>query len=170
MINITKKTVDYNINYNPNFKGKVDYSEIYKEMEKLSLRREQKIIPKLTIKDKLLNITKFRAKDRFSANKTTLEDKFTHRRKSPIRKKLKRWIHSETGEVIRSFISAVTAALTLCCSSIYLSLQLYRCCDNDKEDLEQNLVTKSDSLESLLKDKAISFDEYRNQINDAIEE
>ena len=42
--------------YKPSFKSKNDYSQIYKEMEKITLRRDEKIIPKIEIIP-ALNIT-----------------------------------------------------------------------------------------------------------------
>ena len=35
--------------YKPSFKSKNDYSQIYKEMEKITLRRDEKIIPKISL-------------------------------------------------------------------------------------------------------------------------
>ena len=42
--------------HSPNFKSKNDYSQIYKEMEKITLRRDEKIIPKFSQGENFLRI------------------------------------------------------------------------------------------------------------------
>ena len=50
------QTTSYNKNSNIHFKSKTNYEKIYKEMEKITVKKEEKILRKTNIKDNLLDI------------------------------------------------------------------------------------------------------------------
>ncbi len=165
MINITPTS-----HYSTNFKAKTDYSKIYKEMEKISVRRDEKIIPKVKIKDK------------FTDRKAIWEDRI-----DDLKDKWHNKWETFHFNVMRHFLLPlyVSTSVTLLGVAGYMLIKpllngekIVRIVNNDTninsqsspQNLEKNLTATADSLETLLNDSTISFEEYRKQMNDAIEE
>lgn len=164
MINITPTS-----HYSTNFKAKTDYSKIYKEMEKISVRRDEKIIPKVKIKDK------------FTDRKAIWEDRI-----DDLKDKWHNKWETFHFNVMRHFLLPLyVSTSTLLGVAGYMLIKpllngekIVRIVNNDTninsqsspQNLEKNLTATADSLETLLNDSTISFEEYRKQMNDAIEE
>lgn len=169
MINITP-TANY---YNTNFKARTDYGKIYKEMEKISLRQEEKIIPKVKIRD------------RFADKKDAWNDRMED---------VKDWWHDKWSNFKFNFMLHVFLPMLVSIGAIsigglgYLTILAFKDIQypdepfitavekNDvsnnkqKPDFEQKVIATADSLKALLNDSTISFDEYRQKMNEAIEE
>ena len=56
---LTINSINNENRYNPRFSAKTDYSTIYKEMEKISLKQEEKILPKVNKSVKIFSKFKF---------------------------------------------------------------------------------------------------------------
>lgn len=105
MINIAQQPINYSTNFSPSFKAKTDYAKIYEEMEKITLRRDEKIIPKLSIKD------------RFLTKKTTQGNGFVHKAHA-IKDKLKSWLDTDIAVILERFLlsdAANTLGIMLAC-------------------------------------------------------
>lgn len=64
-------TSNYSTHYQTNFKGKTDYSKIYKEMESITLNKDERIVPKTVAKTGLIASAMASIASIFTPNKNT---------------------------------------------------------------------------------------------------
>ncbi len=142
---------------NINFKSQKDYSKIYKEMEKIFVTQEEKIIPK---QNKIKNV--------FPQKNFNISSNMT----SPF-KRLKNFF-----EVYKPVI--LVSGLTLAAIITYLipsadkksqhnsnNIELI---DNSNKELESIIFEKADLLENMYKKGSISFNDYKSQMQNLINE
>ena len=150
MLNINQANTSTGIN----FKSQRDFSQLYKEMEKITLTREEKIIPKeTTVIGKEVNssikkvVQKINAGSKFVKN--IVSDGFS-------------WlymffINKEMFKVLSPFYALAAAAITV---AIIGNKQ-----DKNSEVKVDNTAIehKTDSLMNLYQNKTISFEEFQKK-------
>lgn len=138
---------------NINFKSQKDFSKIYKEMEKITLTQEEKIIPK---QNKIKNV--------FPKKKFNISSKITN-----CFKNLKEFFEVYKPVI---FVSGLTLAAIITClipSADKKSQQNsnnIELVNNSNKELESIAFEKADLLENMYKNGSISFSEYRAQMQD----
>lgn len=156
MINITPTT-----SYNTNFKAKTDFSKIYREMEKISIQKEEKIIPKVKVSEKFSN--------RINV--------LGHKLKSVLSSAME----SEIGDIVIALFT-LSGAIGLFGLMAYMFKTISGTPESRFEEyakikasynqkiIEQQAYAKADLLLTLLNEGKISYDEYCEQINKIMEE
>lgn len=156
MINITPTT-----SYNTNFKAKTDFSKIYREMEKISIQKEEKIIPKVKVSEKFSN--------RINV--------LGHKLKSVLSSAME----GEIGDIVIALF-ILSGAIGLFGLMAYMFKTISGTPESRLEEyakikasynqkiIEQQAYAKADLLLTLLNEGKISYDEYCEQINKIMEE
>ncbi len=140
---------------NINFKSQKDFSKIYKEMGKIFVTQEEKIIPK---QNKIKNV--------FPQKKFNISSKITN-----CFENLKEFFEVYKPVI---FVSGLTLAAIITClipSADKKSQQNsnnIELVNNSNKELESIAFEKADLLEDAYKKGAISFSEYRAQMQDII--
>ena len=145
-------------NYNKsniNFKSQKDYSKIYKEMEKIFVTQEEKIIPK---QNKIKNV--------FPQKNFNISSNMT----SPF-KRLKNFFEVYKPVIL---VSGLTLAAIITClipsadkKSQHNSNNI-ELIDNSNKELESIAFEKADLLENMYKKGSISFNDYKSQMQNVI--
>ena len=154
-----------NHNTNINFKSQRDFSQIYKEMEKITLTHEEKIKPKKSFK---LIKEKFFKRTKAAPKRQTPEE---------IRKKRDRIfftcffgyiivVVAVLGAVINYYYKSKKDNIEPECTSMPQGLDINT---NDIQNLETDAFYKADSLENLYKKGSISFADYKHGMQKVID-
>ena len=132
-------------NYNKssiNFKSQKDFSKIYKEMEKIAVKQEEKIKPKIRIGNRFAVL------------------------KNNIKQGLKSKIDSikQDLEGVIDFIKFIMWPMIIGALIAILGKYAESSPVNDTKS-DKDLVNKTDSLYNLYKNKAITFDKFQEELN-----
>ena len=131
---------------NTSFKSQKDFSKIYKEMEKITVKQEEKIKPKIRIGKRF----------------AVLENNIKQSLKSKINSK------KEDLEGVIDFIKFIMWPMII---GAVLSALLYITEKHDKSSpvndtkSDKDLVNKTDSLYTLYKNNTITFDKFQEELN-----
>ena len=153
-----------NHNTNINFKSKRDYSRLYKEMEKISLTREEKIKPKVKFSD-IVNNIKSKYRDKMSDARYKMYDAIDEM-EYYLQKLKKKMNHIKNHIIYRElglfdFMGAI-AVILLGGIGIPLAIH-YKLRHNEVNSITQHEI---DSLINLYQNKTISIEEFQKKYNE----